>query len=145
MKRYISKYMKILIKKLTRPILRWSGRQREWAWQQSSCRSESSSCPTSWSSPQGADQTWCTRNTFPWRYIWYSSHPSHYTDDKEFAPKFTRQLYWAVSSTIIKFNLFTELCVARLTGNEGRKLLLGLGWAEIRFDQLLLGLAGTRE
>ena len=32
-----------------------------------------------------------------------------------------------LSSTIIKFNLFTELCVARLTGNEGRKVLLGLG------------------
>ena len=27
---------------------------------------------------------------------------------------------------IIKFNLFTVLCVARLTGDEGRKLLLGL-------------------
>ena len=27
---------------------------------------------------------------------------------------------------IIKFNLFTALCVARLTGNRGRKLLLGL-------------------
>lgn len=68
-------------------------------------------------------------------------------DDKEFPPKFTRQLYFTElhSSTIIKFNLFTELCVARLTGNEGRKLLLGLGWAEIRFDKLLLGLAGTRE
>ena len=59
-------------------------------------------------------------------------------DDKEFPPKFTRQLYFTElhSSTIIKFNLFTELCVARLTGNEGRKLLLGLGWAGLGRDKI---------
>ena len=74
-----------------------------------------------------------------------SSHLIQQRDDKELLQSLLDNFTELQSSTIIKFNLFTELCVARLTGNEGRKLLLGLGWAEIRFDQLLLGLAGTRE